>query len=182
MSVKKNGIWTTGEILESEGANILLNAEKYITFTLSGTSTDIIAVTDMYNRVAPGETYYLTCKTDSEWADGHGYTEARKGKVTIWLYLLKTYNPSNTGHDAAKVFTSANYGFNNGTWKYTIPDGYNMARVRFNTYSDGSEKVTCKFWDVRLIPEKYYIASSVAPPTSLHVGKNYISSKDILEL
>ena len=186
MSVNKQGIWTAGEIVESEGANILLNTEKYTKnspLTLSGTSGDIIRVTDMYNRVAPGETYYLTCKTDSEWADEHGYTESRKGKVTIWLYLINTYDPNNYGYDYPVNFNAnSSNKVKDGIWKYTIPDGYNMARVRFNTYSDGANSVTCKFWDVRLIPEKYYVPSTPENSVSLHIGKDYISAGEIYEI
>ena len=182
MSVKKNGVWTAGEIVESEGANILLNTEKYTKnspFTLSGTSGDIISVTDMYNRVAPGDTYYLTCKTDSQWASGHW---GNKGEATIWLYLLKTYDPSNYGFDSPILFTSSNW-VAKGIWKYTIPDGYNMARVRLNTYSNDGNAVTCKFWDVRLIPEKYYVSSTpTGNSASLRIGKDYISAGEFIEI
>ena len=79
-----------------------------------------------------------------------------KGKVTIWLYLLKTYDSSNYGFDNPICFTSSNW-VKKGIWKYTIPSGYNMVRIRYNTYSDGSNSVTAKFWETHLIPEKYFI-------------------------
>ena len=184
MSITKQGIITSPNIYESEGTNILLNSEKYTMtnpWIAASSSTDGYITTDMYCRVTPGEVYYFTCQTDSQWASGHF---GNKGEVTIWLYLLKTYDPSNLGYDSPILFTSSNW-VAKGIWKYTIPDGYNMARVRFNTYSDGANSVTCKFWDVRLIPEKYYVPST--PPTSgnsvsLHIGKDYISAGEIYEI
>ena len=179
MSITKQGIITSPNIYESEGTNVLNNTEKYTKsnpYVLSGIGTDIIGVIDMYCRVTPGKVYYFTCQTDSEWASNHA---GNKGEVTIWLYLVKIYDPSNTGYDAPILFTSSNW-VEKGIWKYTIPDGYNMARVRFNTYSDGTDSVTCKFWDTMLIPEKYYIPAGGT--SSLHIGKDYISAGELIEI
>ena len=179
MSITKQGIITSPSIYESEGTNILLNSENYTVnnpYVLSGTSGDIIATTNMYAQVTPGETYYFMSQTDSEWASGHW---GNKGEATIWLYLLKTYDPSNTGFDSPILFTSSNW-VAKGIWKYTIPDGYNMARVRLNTYSNDGNAVTCKFWDVRLIPEKYYVPETGG--ASLRIGKDYISTGEIYEI
>lgn len=183
MSITKQGIITSPNIYESKGTNILLNAEKYTMsnpWVLTGTVRDIITATDMYCRVTPGKAYYFTCQTDSQWASDH---LGNKGEVTIWLYLLKTYDPSNTGYDSPILFTSSDW-VAKGIWKYTIPDGYNMARVRLNTYSNDGNAVTCKFWDVRLIPEKYYVPSTPTPgnSASLRIGKDYISAGELIEI
>lgn len=166
--INKNGILSSEYITDCDSENQLINAEKYTSsdpYVISGSKSDLYVITDMYTRVTPNSTYYFCCETDSEWSDGHGYTEARKGKATIWLYLLKEYNSSSNGYDSPICFTSVSSNkIKNGVWKYKIPDGYNMARVRFNTYSDGEETVTCKFWDVKLIPEKYYV--DFTPPHS----------------
>ena len=175
---------TANNIYESSGANIFNNSQKYTSATpwvLTGTSGDIIATTDMYCQVTPGATYYFTCKTSSSWADGHGYNDSRKGKATIWLYLLRTYNASNNGFDSPICFTSSNM-IANGVWKYTIPSDMNMARVRYNTYSNGTDSVTCKFWDTFLIPEKYYVPENFQSNTpSLHIGKDFISGREVYE-
>ena len=184
MNITKSGIFKSPSINESSGANILFNSEKYTQaspYILSGTGGDIIAVPDMYNRVTPGETYYLTCKTNATWATAHA---GGKGQVTIWLYLSKTFNASNTGYDSPINFTSASSTkISDGVWKYTIPSGYNMARIRYNTYSNGTDSVTVKFWDTFLIPAKYYVPEN---PTSgipsFHLGKDYISAKEIYEI
>lgn len=180
--IKKNGIFSNKYITDCDSQNQLINSEKYTVsspYVISGTRSDLWVITDMYTRVIPNNTYYFTCQTDSQWASGHF---GNKGEVTIWLYLLKTYDPSNTGYDSPILFTSSSW-VAKGIWKYKIPDGYNMARVRFNTYSDGEETVTCKFWDVKLIPEKYYVDST--PPQNLpsfKIGSDYITAKDYFEI
>lgn len=186
--IKKNGIFSNKYITDCDSQNQLINSEKYTVsnpYVISGTRSDLYVVTDMYTRVIPNNTYYFCCETDSEWSDEHGYTDTRKGKVTIWLYLLKEYDPNNNGYNSAICFksTSSNK-IKNGIWKYKIPDGYNMARVRFNTYSDGEETVTCKFWDVKLIPEKYYVDSTPPPQNlpSFKIGADYITAKDYFEI
>jgi hypothetical protein len=35
-------------------------------------------------------------------------------------------------------------------WSFTIPAGYHGLKVRTNTYSDGTNPVTIKFWDFHL--------------------------------
>lgn len=176
---KKNGIIYSDIVYESSGMNLLNDGYKYTIsnpYVLSGTSGDIIATTSLYTRVTPGETYYFVSKVSSSWADGHGYTDSRKGKATIWLYLLKNYDASSYGYDSPICFNSSN-AVSKGVWKYTIPNGYNMARVRYNTYSNGTDTVTCKFWDTMLIQEKYYISSTAA----IKVSKDYISAQNIYE-
>lgn len=185
MGIMKRGLVTSSNIHESSGMNLLNNSQKYTSATpwvLSGTSGDNYVETDMYCQVTPGATYYFTCRTDCNWADGHGYTDSRKGKATIWLYLLKTYNASNTSYDAPICFTSSNW-VTTGVWKYTIPSEYNMARVRYNTYSNGTDSVTCRFWDTFLIPEKYYVPESFQSNIpSLRMGSNFISARELIEI
>lgn len=51
-----------------------------------------------------------------------------------------------------------------------------MARVRLNTYADGTNSVTCKFWDIRLIPREYYLNTSAC-----RINKTDIISENIIE-
>lgn len=184
MEITKQGIITSNEIFEPEGANILFNAGKYTAlnpYILTGTGNDIIATLDMYCQVMPGNTYYLTCKLDKEWSSSHGDANAR-GKGTIWLYLNKTYDSSNMGYDNPVLFTSTS-AIKPGVWKYTIPSGYNMARIRLNTYSDGTNSVTCKFWDICLIPEKYYVFDNANGSLSnTKLGKDFTIANNFIEI
>lgn len=185
MGITKQGIITSGSIIEPEGANILYNAGKYTAlnpYVLTGTGSDIIATLDMYCEVTPGNTYYLTCRLDKEWSASHGYSESTKGKGTIWLYLSKTYNASNMGYDNPVCFTSSSY-IKPGVWRYTIPSDYHMARIRLNTYSDGTNSVTCKFWDICIIPEKYYVFNNANGSLSnTKLGKDFTIANNFIEI
>lgn len=174
MGINKNGTAKFNDFKESYGSSILENSYIYTPeapYSLTGTSGDIIYTTTLYSKVNPNQTYYL-CADCTSWSDGHGYSDARKGKGTIWLYLSTEYNPSNMGYNTPVCFTSSNW-IQPGVWRYTMSNTANMARIRLNTYSNGTDSVTCKFWNIRLIPEKYYKA---------HMGKDFISATDFYEI
>lgn len=167
MSINKNGIIQKENIYESLGTN-QLNGTHYTKenpYILSSTSGDAYVHLDNECKVTPGKTYYLLCQCDKDWSPSHGYSTESFYKATFWLYLNKTYDQSNWGYDLPACFTSKNMTAN-GIWRYTIPSGYNMARVRLNSYSDGSQ-ITLKFWDIAIIPEEYYV--SITPPTNFCV-------------
>ena len=163
MSFNKNGIISASAIYESAGANLLINSEKYTKdspYIVTGTKSDLCIETNQYCRVTPGKTYYLTSQTDKEWNSGHN--NGNKDKVTIWLYIMQEYDPSNIYKYKTPVcFTSSNW-VSKGIWKYTVPSDCNMARIRYNEYSDGTTTVTAKFWDTMLIPAEYFVST---PPS-----------------
>lgn len=168
MSFEKTGIVSSGNIYESSGTNLLINSEKYTAnnpYILTGSRSDLYVDTDQYCRVTPGKTYYYTCQTDAEWASSHGATDATRNKVTIWLYVSKEYNPSDYSYTYPICFTSSNW-ITKGIWKYTVPADCNMVRVRYNTYSDGTTTITKKFWDTKLIPAEYFVAT---PPSKIRL-------------
>ena len=157
MGISKRGIISSSSLYESYSADTLNNSYKYTQaspYVLTGTNSDLIAITDMYCEVTPGSVYYLTCKSDKSWSASHDAHDI--GKVTIWLYLSKTYNSSNIYYDYPICFTSSDW-IKEGIWKYSIPSDIHMARIRYNTYTDGTNSVTAKFWETHLIPEKYFI-------------------------
>ena len=161
MSFEKTGIVSSGNIYESSGTNLLINSEKYTAnnpYIVTGNRTDLYVDTDQYCRVTPGKTYYYICQTNAEWAPSHGLSDATQNKVTIWLYISKEYDPSKYGYTYPICFTSANW-ISKGIWKYTVPSDCNMARVRYNTYSDGTTTITKKFWDTKLIPAEYFVST-----------------------
>ena len=161
--IYKNGNIEKQNFYESDAMN-LFKGRQYTSknpYVLTGTTKDINLSIDNYCQVTPGKTYYYLAKCDTEWSDKHGYFEDTKGKATMWLYLCKVYDENNRGYDKPIRFMSKNM-IADGVWEYTIPDGYNMARVRVNTYSDGTDTVTVKFWDMKLIPAEYYVNSSLS--------------------
>lgn len=182
MGFLKSGLVTATEIKESCGTNVLTNSDKYTAdspYVVSGTSTDLYVETDQYAQVTPGNTYYLTCSTDKEWNNGH--VNGNKDKVTIWLYVSEKFDAGAYGYKTPVCFTSANW-ISAGVWKYTIPSGCNMVRVRYNEYSDGSATVTAKFWDTKLIPEAYYVP--ILPASNqieMHISSSNVSTGELME-
>ena len=173
MSFNKNGNISASAIYESAGTNLLINSEKYTKdspYVVTGTRADLYVETDQYCRVTPGKTYYYTCQTDGEWAATHGVTDSTINKVTIWLYVSEEYNPSSYGYKTPVCFTSSNW-VSKDVWKYTIPSGCNMVRVRYNTYTDGTNAVTKKFWDTMLIPAEYFV--STPPPAKFGINAHW---------
>lgn len=178
-SIEKNGN-VNATFVESMSGSIF-NGTKYTRdnpCVLTGTSTDIIATTNNYTQVIPKKTYYLLCSCDSGWSPSHGYSEASAGKATIWLYMSKTFNANSMGYDSPVLFTSASM-IADGVWKYTVPDGYNMARARLNTYSDGTNSVSVKFWDIALIPEENYVGQG---GSAMKIYNNKIVTNEIIEI
>lgn len=137
--------------LETYTPNLLINANQYTYSTpliKTSSSKDGYSTTDMYCQVVPGETYYFSCETDGQWYEHNtsGVDPSNK-YATLWFYLTRTYDPSNTGYDNPICLTKA---MGDGRWIYTIPEGYNGLRVRTNTYSNGTDAVTIKFWNFHL--------------------------------
>ena len=137
--------------LETYTPNLLTNADKYTynsPLTRTSASKDGWETSDMYCQVTPGETYYFSCETDGQWYQHNTAGVSPTNKyATVWFYLTKTYDPNNTGYDNPICLTKDMGG---GRWIYTIPSGYNGLRIRTNTYSDGTNAVTIKFWNFHL--------------------------------
>ena len=174
VKVNKNGVVSGDPITESNGANILSNPLKYtITnpYVVTGTKNDIFVPVDMFSAVQPGATYYLTAKCSPGWSPSHGYADgANTGLGTIWLYFLKTYNTSSTGYDYPKCYHAKNW-VRQGVWKVEVPNDVHMGRIRLNTYANGTDSVTAKFWDIKLIPQKQFVQQSIASARFCKTGE-----------
>lgn len=183
MSFCKNGNVKSSSFVAGTGGNIL-RGTRYTEdnkYKHSGSTTDIYTPIDSFSRVTPGKEYYLTAKCSPGWAIDHtpgSNNGSNKGKCTIWLYLSKTYNESNMhGYDYAWCYHSLNW-IKEGLWKVTMPSDVNMARIRVNTYSDGSETVTTYFWDINLIPAEDFCNESTIP---LRTSANKLVTNEMTE-
>lgn len=127
-------------------------------FVLTGKSTDIIA-TPKPKVAIPSEfaggNFYLLAKCTA-WSPKHGHGTTSDGKGTIWLYLDKTAGRGAGQYDSPQCYYSGNW-ISEGVWKMKIDAAYKEVSIRFDTYSDGTKEVSAKFWDIHLIPEKYYL-------------------------
>lgn len=186
MCISKTGVIMSSSTNESNGCDILINSNKYTQnnpYIVEGSkdSGDMFVHTDMYQRIGGGQTYYLTCKSSLPISEGHNLSS---NTYTIWFYLSKEYSPSNTGYDLPVCF-HANNMVSYGVWKYTIPNGYNMVRIRLNPYNEINpiKPIIAYFWDIHMIPEKYYIPESPQLNNpSMHLSTNYLSANNLYEL
>lgn len=178
MRISKNGIISSNEIDETQGMNILSGPYKTSSdpYIITGKDVDMFYVTSNVSRVIPGKTYYYVAKCSPTWSAAHAGGSGSYGKCTIWLYFSKTYDASNYDYDTPICYNSSNW-IREGVWKVTVPADMNMVRVRVNTYSDGTNSVTAKFWDITLIPEEYFVGNG----SSTKIFTDKCISKEIVE-
>lgn len=185
MVINKNGNIKVDDIYESEAMNVL-EGDCYTSknpYILSGKGVDIYKTLEMYGRVIPGKTYCFIAKCNRQWASNHyaSYNDITFQKATMFLYFKKEYvgNSDLDKFDAAVNFNSSTNMIDDGVWEYTIPNGFNQATVRINTYSDGENAISTKFWDIALVPKEYYI-----PPKGkeMSISNNNICVRDVIEI
>lgn len=82
------------------------------------------------------------------------------------------------GYDTPVCFTTSNQ-IADGIWKYTVPSGYHMIRIRTNTYSDGTNSVTTKFWNIEVAPEDKCADERIA---AMKVADNSACVEEIVEM
>lgn len=130
-------------------SDLLSGTSKYTEsnpYVVTGTSKDIIALAkDLYvENLQPG-TYTLSAKTDGVWVSHStsivGIPPSAKA-TGLWLCGVQSITD-----------TSSN-GIN-FTMGATVPNTLTVTKagtymVRFNAYSNGTDSVTRKFWDVKL--------------------------------
>lgn len=185
MVINKNGNINVDNIYESKAMNVL-EGNRYTSknpYVLSGKGVDIYKTLEMYGRIIPGKTYCLIAKCNRQWASNHyaSYNDITFQKATIFLYLKKEYveNSDLDKFNAAVNFNSSTNMIDDGVWEYTVPNGFNQATIRVNTYSDGENTISTKFWDIALIPKEYYI-----PPKGkeMSISNNNICVRDVIEI
>lgn len=120
--------------------------------------------------VEPSTTYTFSVCSDGNLAPSHN-TSGKDPSLklfTMWLYLCNsdtTKNPDAGGYDNPVCFTSANYNHqqigNRHIWQYTTKSTETHMSVRVNNYSDGTNNLTIKYWQIKI--EKGNIASPWCP-------------------
>lgn len=185
MSIKlnKTGIVNTSTIDTPYGHDLLYEQlGKYTIdspYVLSGTSNDIYKA--ICNKVVLptdlGNTFYLMAECSPSWAPAHGYSTASAGKATILEYLSKSTTADAGSYDSAVCYHSNNW-IKEGIWKTTIDvNTYKSVSIRVNTYADGTNSATCKFWNIRLIPAAYFTDASISGKSACDIkAKNIVSS------
>ncbi len=144
----------------AEGMNLLVNASRYTEstpFTTIGSQVDHY----MYEfngkkiyGVAPckkGQKITLQAKSNLPWSSTH--LGGAKNKVGFWLYWGTKVNEMDGNYVFAQFIPGDGTTVFNKT--ISVPDNDALANLselyfcfRFNTYSDGTDEVTGKFWDL----------------------------------
>ena len=112
---------------------------------------------DSLITVTPGKVYYAQLKCDHVPRPAHdGASGANYDKFTFWFYIRKIGTTKNVGgYDSTACFTSGNIFINDPVnnlyvWKWTAPSTAQDITLRTNSYSDGTNSVTLKFWDFKI--------------------------------
>ncbi|AHC94237.1 tail-host specificity protein [Lactococcus phage phiL47] len=140
--------------------NLLEGSKKYTKnnpFIASSSATDgAIQVQDVFVNNLKAGTYTMSAKSDAPWTN-HDASD-KKGKVGLWLISTTTWEYINLGNTVPK------------TIKVTKDGRY---FVRVNTYSNGTDIETHKFWDFKL--ELGSIATPHMPSASEVTTNDYPS-------
>ena len=109
--------------------------------------------------VEPSTTYTFSVCSDGNLAPSHD-TSGKDPSLklfTMWLYLCNsdtTKTPSGGGYDNPVCFTSANYNHqqigNRHIWQYTTRSTETHMSVRVNNYSNGTDSLTIKYWQIKI--------------------------------
>lgn len=139
--------------LKVGGRNLLKNTYKFrpsTPYIISGKKQDIY----VYERsiastisVQNGIPYIFQCQTDGIWSKTHYGSDGAdpsKKYCTLWYYDLDNIDGYVHTIDLSNGPASVTFNNPNAT------DGYFNLAIRFNTYSNGTDTVTVKFWDLKM--------------------------------
>lgn len=97
-----------------------------------------------------GDTITVSAKSTLPWSSVHAGT---KGTCGFWLYL-GTLSQVQSGSYTSPVFLGGDNASTEFVYTYTIPTVGSLTDIyigfRYNTYSDGTDKVSSQLWDVKL--------------------------------
>ena len=135
------------------------------TYTQSSPWTTTLNRTDGYAFVTnsgfeatPGKTYTISVECDGNLYSAHGGTHNPSDKHwTFWAYISNintTANWQNGGYDTPRNLTSSNNNYrkigNTHVWTITLTDSQKYIGLRTNSYSNGTDNVTIKWWNMKV--------------------------------
>lgn len=140
------------------GRNLYLNTSPYrenSPFVMSGTGTDIIA--EHFNgkpiysvtKLAKGTEVVVQAKSNLPWTSVHGGSANNKNRVGMWFYECSSLDNAKIPKYTSPRFLSGDNKSTYMVWKIKANSDCYPA-FRFNVYSDGTDTVTGKVWDIKL--------------------------------
>lgn len=192
MSIKKNGIITSPNIYESSAMNLHYGNNPgdcdsmVYAFTPSTEDNscmrDIIIHGELYPRNTKMHARFKVTWNGFDNSSGNfsiyfqGYYQKSDGTTNWWTPLGDSTTSKADIHGLVLSSSSGEYiyDFIFDNVPYTTHEG-----IRSN-YSNGTG--TLKFSDFIVIPEKYYVPNTFIGTSSLHIGTDYISAREIYEI
>lgn len=154
-------VGSTPEGIVVGGRNLWINSSTFDkednAYTVSSNSVD--RYTSNFNgkhiysdfKFSGDETITVQGKSNKAWSSIHGGSSTNKNRVGYWLYFCASLENAKQGAYAHALFLGGDD--KSTTFKYTLkhnhPDAPYLA-LRLNTYSDGTETFTYKFWGIKL--------------------------------
>lgn len=142
------------------GANLLKNSDKNTSanpFLMSSASTDGISCPGFYyNNFDLNKTYTLSVECDGTLNSGHGTLKTPADRYwTIWIYYHDTAftDTDYNRYQNPICYNSSTAGYKkDGTFRYTwtFKPSKKNGSIRLNTYSDGSQIINVKFWNIKI--------------------------------
>lgn len=176
LRAKKTEVTEAIDNIDIGGRNLFIGTSKYTVdtpFTITSASRDqyvtnfdgvFIYSTELFKA---GDTVVIQAESNLPWASSHG---TEPGKVGFWLYL-GTFEQVKQGQYEYPSFIKGDSVHTSIRSVITLPVVSDLSDIyigfRFNTYSNGSDSVTGKFWNLKLekgnkptdwtpAPEDYY--------------------------
>lgn len=195
MSITKGGILKSLSINESSGRNLVIESDRNSSYSYTpetGTNSCITGYDVDLSSCKPGDTLYIRIRLDYNGLNASNTS----GTFRIW-FQGSSYNSSegwnwNHGNIIAEALgniTSIVSG-NNGctilhksaTVSSSVLSAYTKVRVGLRSdYSNGNGSI--KISELEVIPSKYYVPEiPTSNMPSFHLGKEYISAREIYEL
>ena len=195
MSITKGGILTSLSINESSGRNLVIESDRNSSYSYTP-GTGVNSCVEGYkvdlSNCKSGDTLYIRIRIDYNGLDASNTS----GTFGMW-FQGASYNSSegwNWNH--GNIITEALGGItdivsgNNGctilhkstTISSSVLSAYTRVYVGLRSdYSNGTGSI--KISELEVIPSKYYVPEIPTSNTpSFHLGKEYISAREIYEL
>ena len=194
MSITKGGILKSLSINESSGRNLVIESNRNSSYSYTpgtGTNSCIDGYDVDLSSCKPGDTLYIRIRVDYNGLDASNTS----GTFRVWFQGASynssegwNWNHGNTITDNLGDITSIVSGNNGCTILHkslTVSSGalsaYTMVRVGLRSdYSNGTGSI--KISELEVIPSKYYVPETpTSNMPSFHLGKEYVSAREIYE-
>lgn len=133
-------------------------------------------------EATPSATYTISVECDGTLSNAHGpggLSPADK-PWSYWLYICNTNTSKNwqsAAYDTAVNLNRSNNNYrkigNAHVWTYTLSSTQKYISVRTNTYSNGTDNITVKFWNLKIEKGNTYTSWSGSTDTMIYDSSGF---------